>query len=482
MMLSELLPDVNIPRDISVLGLSDDSRRVRPGYAFIAVQGFDGDGRAYIGDAVQREASVILVEPPYPSVTSDDVIVCAVDSLASRRGEIASRFFGQPSADMLLVAVTGTNGKTSCSHFTAGALNQLGRHCGVIGTLGYGLPGDTTDTGLTTPGAIELQSILAGLKARSCDTVCLEASSHGLAQGRLDGCEIDVAIFMNITRDHLDYHDTFVDYRNAKRRLFHSTGLRSAVINYDDEFGRELLDTLSTDIQMLSFSLRDRLADVYCTSVVTNRNGIHATVVSPWGDGTIDSALLGEFNLENLLATVCVLGLIGYDIDQCCTSVSELPAIDGRMEAMVVEGSAAVVIDYAHTPDALAKALAAIRAHFEGDIWCVFGCGGDRDRGKRAAMGQAAATLADHVILTDDNPRSEDSGAIIDDIASGIGPGVDMRIEPNRSKAIRLALQSAKSDEVVLIAGKGHEAYQLVDGVQRPFSDVDEVNQCLGLQ
>lgn len=479
MMLSELMPNMKLPVDLAVSGITDDSRRVNPGDLFVAVPGLTVDGRRYIGDAIDRRAAAVLCEPPMPQV-DDGIPIIEVPRLSARKGEIASRFYGEPSTRMLIVAVTGTNGKTSCSQFLAAALSTAGCKCGVIGTLGFGTPGALEDAGLTTPDAIGVQSRLSMLLERGCEAVCLEASSHGLSQGRLNGTAIDVALFTNISRDHLDYHDTFGEYKNAKALLFRWQGLKGAVVNIDDPFGVELAAMTGDDVQCVTYSIEDRSADVHSDSLVFREDGFDAEVVTPWGAGAVSSALLGRFNVGNLLAVVSVLGLLEYDITDVLAAAGKLETVPGRMEAMRRPGAATVVIDYAHTPDALEKALDALKLHCRGELWCVFGCGGDRDVGKRPLMGRIAERLADHVVVTDDNPRTEPSEFIIQQIVGGMNDHEQVQIDPDRESAIRSALSAAGEHDIVLIAGKGHEDYQEVNGVRKPFSDYEVVRRILG--
>ncbi|HKI74084.1 MAG TPA: UDP-N-acetylmuramoyl-L-alanyl-D-glutamate--2,6-diaminopimelate ligase [Pseudomonadales bacterium] len=474
-MLSELLPDVTLPRDVPVKGITDDSRAVEPGWLFIAVPGLSVDGRKYIADAVSRAAAAVFCEPPVPA-SSYSIPVVAIPDLVMARGEIASRFFGNPSASMRTIAVTGTNGKTSCSHFIAAALQMAGTRCGVIGTLGFGMPGHLDGATLTTPDAISLQRRLADLKSFDCDAVAIEASSHGLVQGRLNGTSIDVGVFTNITRDHLDYHQTFEDYKQAKQRLFTWPGLTGAVINRDDEFAGELIASVAPGVDVVTYGVRDRQADVRAESLSFRPDGFDMKVAGPWGTGEVSSSLVGEFNASNLLAVISVLGLLDVPFDDALGYVSGLRNVPGRMDVMRRAGMATVVIDYAHTPDALEKALVALRVHTTGDLWCVVGCGGDRDKGKRPLMGRIAAEKADKAIITDDNPRSEPSAEIISQIVAGVSGG-DVQVEPDRSKAIRHALEAAAPEDIVLIAGKGHEDYQEVNGKRLPFSDFTEVEK-----
>lgn len=474
-MLSELVPEMKMPVDVAVSGLTDDSRRVSSGCLFIAVPGMTSDGRTFIADAIERKAAAIFCEPPVPG-SGYPVPVIEVAGLGEKRGEIASRFFDTPSEHMLVIGVTGTNGKTSCSHFVASALGGAGRVCGIIGTLGFGLPGGLREPGLTTPDAIELQRRLAGLLHDGCDAVCLEASSHGLAQGRLNGTAIDIGVFTNITRDHLDYHDTFTEYKRAKRMLFEWPRLKAALINLDDDFAGELTRAVADDVQVLTYSATDRSADVHCSSVEMRVDGFDMEVQTPWGNGSVSSGLLGGFNVSNLLAVISILGLLEYDITEAMALAGKLRNVPGRMDALRHPGMPLVVIDYAHTPDALEKALRALRNHCKGRLWCVMGCGGDRDKGKRPLMGGIVAALADRGIVTDDNPRSESPAEIIKQVLAG-AEGDHVQAQPGRAEAIRMAIEGAAADDIVLIAGKGHEDYQEVDGERLPFSDYVEVEK-----
>lgn len=479
--MSELVPELDTATDFDVSHITDDSREVREGSLFLAVPGVQVDGRAFVRDVASMGACAVLSEAPAPD-QDVGIPVIELEGLTVRRGEIASRFFGAPSNHMVVVGVTGTNGKTSCSQFIAQALKSSGRRCGVMGTLGFGFPDDIASPGLTTPGAIECQRRLAALVERGADSVALEASSHGLAQDRLAGTSINIAVLTNITRDHLDYHETFARYKAAKRRLFEWRDLDAAVLNADDpafaEFARAT--TAST---VISYSTSSRSADVHCDSVVFRPDGFDAEVVTPWGNGSISSALLGEFNVSNLLAAVAVLGLMSNDIADICRWAGEIRGAAGRMDLLGGVGGdgVSVVIDYAHTPDALEKALLALNRHKSARLFCVVGCGGDRDSGKRPLMGRLAAELADVAVLTSDNPRSEDPRQIIKDMAAGItDTAANVREVVDRAEAIALALDEARTGDIVLIAGKGHEDYQDIGGERVPFSDYAEVKRHLG--
>lgn len=474
-MLSELMPGTNMPADVRVSGLTDDSRAVAPGWLFLAVPGIRSDGRAFIADAIARAAAAVFCEPPAPA-SNYAVPVVEVPGLGSLKGEIASRFFGEPSRSMLVIAVTGTNGKTSCSQFIASALGKAGITCGAIGTLGFGLPGRMKDADLTTPDAITMQRRLAELKQVGCRAVCLEASSHGLVQGRLNGTAIDVGVLTNITRDHLDYHETFDGYKKAKQVLFRWPGLTGAVINRDDESADDFIASVTEGATVLTYSTRDPGADVRADAISFRADGFDMTVTTPWGGGEVSSSLLGDFNASNLLAVLAVMGLAGVPAADALRLVAGLTNVPGRMDVMRKSGMPTVVVDYAHTPDALEKALRALRVHATGALWCVVGCGGDRDKGKRPLMGKIVSELADKAVITDDNPRSEASSGIIEQIMAGV-TGDHVIVEPNRAKAIAYALGHAGPGDIVLIAGKGHEEYQEIGGRRFPFSDFVEVER-----
>ena len=472
-MLSQLLPDINLKVDVVVTGICEDSRQVGAGDLFLATAGLHHDGRDHIEEAMTKAAAA-LCEAPFES---GHELVIVVDELTSLKGHIASRFYGDPSSRLLVIGITGTNGKTSVSHFAAQALTALNKKCGVIGTLGYGFPGNLQEAGLTTPAAVDIQRQLAKLSEQAAEAVAIETSSHGLVQGRLNGTKINIGLFTNISRDHLDYHGTFSDYRAAKQRLFEWPELQAAIVNDDDEFGRDIPAMLRREVQVVSYSVENTSASVFCRGVNYSLDGFEANLVTPWGSGLLRCKLLGEFNLSNVLGVVSLLGLLGYELSKILSAVAGLNNVLGRMDALAHPGMPLVVIDYAHTPDALAKALKALRVHCQAELWCVFGCGGDRDKGKRAEMGRVATDLADHLIVTDDNPRSETSAAIIEDIVAGTLPGRDMIIESDRGLAIHCALQKAKPGDIVLIAGKGHEDYQEISGRRLTYSDYAEVKK-----
>jgi UDP-N-acetylmuramoyl-L-alanyl-D-glutamate--2,6-diaminopimelate ligase len=473
MLLSQLIPGVALKSDIVVSGLTDDSRRVQKGDLYLATPGQKHDGRDFVEQVLETAAAAVC-EAPF-ATERDNVVV--LDDLSARKGHIASRFWREPSARLLVVGITGTNGKTSCGHFIAQALTALGQKCGMIGTLGWGFGTGLQEAGLTTPSALDLQRQLAALCEQGAAAVSIETSSHGLVQGRLNGTQINVALFTNISRDHLDYHETFAEYRAAKQKLFTWPGLQAAVINVDDEFGRHLRDLLGSELQVISYSVVDAGATVSCGDVRYSSAGFETQVQTPWGSGLLQSSLLGEFNVSNVLAVISVLGLLGHDFADVLRMAGQLTNVRGRMDALAAPGQPLAVIDYAHTPDALAKALDALRVNCQGQLWCVFGCGGDRDKGKRPEMGRVATGRADHTIVTDDNPRTEMSAAIIADILQGTTADAQLEVEPDRRRAVALALSQARAGDIVLIAGKGHEDYQEIMGQRFHYSDYDQVEQ-----
>ena len=460
---------------IVVSGLTLDSRRVQRGDAFFALRGSQVHGITFAAGAVQRGARVVLAEAPAPAeVEPLEVPVLWIDGLHDQVSEIAARFYNRPSESMRVVGVTGTNGKTSCVQLLAQTLTLLGHRAASIGTLGAGVHGQLREGERTTPDAISVQALLAEFRDAKAGYVAMEVSSHALEQGRVGAVDFEVAAFTNLTRDHLDYHGSMEAYGAAKAKLFAWPGLRSAVINIDDAFGRELATQLPAGVQALRFSMADDSeAQVAASAIVTSAEGLAFQLRTPWGTRAIRSHLLGRFNVANLLAVVGCLGALGEPFVRIVEAVEQLQPVNGRMSRLGgLHGQPLVVVDYAHTPDALEQALTAVRAHCAGKLICVFGCGGERDAGKRPLMGEIAARLADVAIVTDDNPRGEDGDAIVAQIVAGMAAARAMTVERDRAVAIADALQLARSGDVVLIAGKGHETYQDGAAGKRPFDDL----------
>lgn len=460
---------------IVLSGMTLDSRRVCRGDAFFALRGGHGHGISFAANAVQRGAQVVLAESPAPDdMAALDAPVLWIDKLHDRVGEIAARFFERPSESMRMLGITGTNGKTSTVQLLAQALSLLGHRAASIGTLGAGVHGQLREGERTTPNAIEVQATLAGFRDADVSHVAMEVSSHALEQGRVNAVDFEVAAFTNLTRDHLDYHGSMEAYGAAKAKLFAWPGLRCAVINIDDAFGRELAEALPDDLACLRCSMSgDSDAEIAASDVVTSAQGLAFQLRTPWGSRAVSSHLIGRFNVANLLVVVACLGALGESFDAIVPVVEQLQPVNGRMSRLGgLHGQPLVVVDYAHTPDALEQALNAVRAHCAGKLICVFGCGGERDAGKRPLMGGIAARLADVAIVTDDNPRGEDGDAIVAQILAGMTEAKAMAVERDRATAIANALHLARPGDAVLIAGKGHETYQEGSAGKRPFDDL----------
>jgi UDP-N-acetylmuramoyl-L-alanyl-D-glutamate--2,6-diaminopimelate ligase len=477
MPLNQLLPEAG--SSVLIRELTLDSRKVRPGDLFLAVPGTAQDGRLHIADAIARGAAAVAYEAEGASEMRDSAAdLIAMKGLAGQLSAIAGRFYGEPSRALRLVGVTGTNGKTSVSQLLAQALDLLGERCGIVGTLGSGFHAELVQGQHTTPDPIGVQALLANLKQAGAKAVAMEVSSHGLDQGRVAALDFSVAVFTNLSRDHLDYHGTMAAYGAAKAALFTRAGLRCRVLNVDDQFGRELA-ALPAESRLISYSLDDPAAYLYCRSAEFDQHGVRADVVTPQGEGRLSSALLGRFNLSNLLAVVGALLALDYPLDEILAVIPQLQGPLGRMQRLGGGAQPLVVIDYAHTPDALDQVLQALRQHVEGQLLCLFGCGGDRDRGKRALMAAVAEQRADRVLVTDDNPRSEAPEQIFADISAGFSPGANVCLQHGRGAAIAQLIGSAKAGDVVLLAGKGHEDYQEINGLRQPFSDVLEAERAL---
>lgn len=460
--------------EMMVSDVTLDSRDALPGAVFIAIPGYQGDGRAYIQSALDAGASAVFADAE--DFSANDSRVIAVPQLRGRCADIARRFYADPSAAMSLLAVTGTNGKTSITDYIAQILSRLGASAACIGTLGArrGAGAPVSGTRNTTPDIFSVNRQLRRWLDNGVDHVALEASSHALDQGRIDGLRLQVAVFTNLSRDHLDYHGDEAAYAAAKLRLFTWPTLQAAIFNADDSVARRVVDVASC--ATLGISLSDAGADVYAD--VHHSAGVQQINLStPFGAGEISSQLTGTFNAFNLVAAVTAVVALGHELPAVLRAAETVQPVVGRMQSIANELQLKIVIDYAHTPDALASAIAALRPQTLGKLWVVFGCGGDRDRGKRAAMGAQADALADRVVLTSDNPRSEDPQAILTDVRSGVAG--DCTVIVDRCEAIANALTRAAPGDSILIAGKGHEDYQEINGVRQPFNDADVVVQWL---
>ena len=491
-------------RALGVTHLVTNSRAVHPGDTFVAYPGETRDGRTFIPDAIARGATSVLWERQGFTWRAEWAVPnLGIRHLRRHAGEIAAEVYGRPSSLLWMVGVTGTNGKTSCSHWIAQALTALGKKCGVVGTLGSGWPGKLQPSENTTPDAVWLHERLRTFVKQHVQAVSMEVSSHGLVQDRVAGVEFDVALFTNLTRDHLDYHRNMRAYRNAKARLFRMPELGWSVLNLDDPFGADLArETHANGVSVLGYgfsrilapALRGRrIPRLMARELRMGPEGIAFEVATPWGDASIESPLIGRFNAANLLAVLGVLLVSDYPLESAVAALSQLKPVPGRTERCGGGRLPLVVVDYAHTPDALENVLRTLRELLtsaapgnvtgrqhddaSGKLVCVFGCGGDRDRGKRPLMGRIATRLADEVIITSDNPRSEDPHAIITDILQGVTR--QCAIAPDRAQAIRAAIAGARAGDVILVAGKGHEAYQEIAGVKHPYSDTAIVRAAL---
>lgn len=480
--------------DRPVADLCLDSRRAGPGCLFCALSGTRRHGLEFAPQAVGQGAVAVLAEPDAHwcpmrmagLATQLGVPVLPVSALGASLSGLAGRFFGDPSHGLDLIGITGTNGKTSTCQFIAQVLSQEDAPCGLIGTLGYGFPGQLAETGYTTPDAVRLQAILAELKQRGARAVAMEISSHALDQDRAAAVKVDTALFTNLTRDHLDYHGDMLDYGKAKQRLFHTPGLRHALLNADDPFGPEILTSLDAAVQPVLYGLtpaahahRPEVRWLRAVAVESRARGMRARITGSWGEGDLETDLLGRFNLSNLLGVLGVLLVRGWDLDQALARLTRIRGVAGRMERFGLPGQPQVVVDYAHTPDALEQALGVLRAHAPRQLLCLFGCGGERDRGKRPLMGAVAERLADRVLLSDDNPRREDGTGIIQDILAGMEAPGRVLVERDRARAIRAAVALAGADDIVLVAGKGHETTQQQGDQLLPFSDREQVSLAL---
>ena len=473
--------------DIGIADICMDSRDATPGSLFMAVVGTQGHGLKYLDKAAAAGARVVLWEPT-PGTTApgprDDLLSIAVPNLRQFIGRIADRYFEQPSARVQVAGITGTNGKTTTAHLIAAAMGAIGQPTTYAGTLGYGRIGALSPSAHTTPDCITVHRRLAERCEVGDRHVSMEVSSHALDQGRVDAVRFHTAVFTNLTRDHLDYHKTLSAYAAAKARLFQTAGLDHAVVNVGDDFGNELVRRLAGKMAVTAYHATPPGANVpaghqlFARSLERGSTGLSIAFDGSWGPGRLRSRLVGDFNAENLLAALAVL--LGWEVslDRAVQALEASPSPPGRMDVLPSTGPM-VVIDYAHTPDALAKAIKATRQHTVGRVICVFGCGGDRDAGKRPMMGAVAEELADVVVLTDDNPRREEPALIIAAIQTGMRHANLVRVVRQRAEAIATALDLAGPSDAVLIAGKGHETGQVTGDETLPFHDRDVALQAM---
>lgn len=482
---ADLLPSSQ--PEFMVGGLEMDSRKVREGDVFIAVPGLTTHGLQYAAEAIRRGCVAVL----YPDDESaqqwlEQLVGCTVPlvpvtGLNEKLGPLASRFYGTGDMAMQVVGITGTNGKTSCAHFLAQSWSQAHGAAGFMGTLGNGLLTDLRSATHTTGDVISVHRELARCSELGAGLTAMEVSSHALDQGRVDNVPFDIGVFTNLTHDHLDYHADMQAYGEAKQRLFSQHRPAVAVINTDDAFGRQLADDMRAQMQVVSYGmdLRHR-PDLHAQITAADNAGLHLTITTPQGSHHLTSSLLGAFNAQNLLAVWGCLAALGWQEQAICEALTSILPVPGRMNRLGgLDGMPLIVVDYAHTPDSLQQALSALRGHTHGRLCCVFGCGGDRDKDKRPQMGAIAAELADRIIVTNDNPRNESPSAIADDIVAGIPDSADIEVVLERAEAIRTAIESAAGNDVVLVAGKGHETYQQIGDRTLPFDDAEQVRAVL---
>ena len=473
-LLADLLQGFAEAPAIPIHGIASDSRLLQRGDLFLAVQGIGSHGLDYLAQAQAAGVSAVAWDASTGTEPQDiGVPMIAVTGLAEQLGEIANRFYGRPSEQLDVIGITGTNGKTTVAWMIAQALELLDEKCAYLGTLGYGVDEVQGAEGMTTPAAVELHGRLAEFVDQGAADAAIEVSSHALSQGRVDGVRFATALFTNLTRDHLDYHANMREYFDSKARLFLDCQPAERIIDIDSEYGAQLASMCGQDVVIVSTQF-DRVANgrpyVFVRAVVATEQGSEISFTSAWGDGRFMLPLPGDFNVANAVLVLALLLNKGVALDAACDVMSQVSAPPGRMQRVATDGPA-VYVDYAHTPTALEGALRALRAHCRGKLWCVFGCGGDRDTGKRPQMGAAAERHGDQVVVTTDNPRSEDAAAIIDDIVAGLSQQDKLTVIEDRAAAIAWAIENAADNDVVLVAGKGHEDYQEITGQRTRFSD-----------
>lgn len=493
MTLSELMPELNLSStlaDLAVSGISSDTRTIKEGDLFLAIAGAQYSARYFLDSAVKLGAKAILLDTEKTSGEQQlaGVPIIPVNNLALLASEIAGRFYAQPSRALKMVGVTGTNGKTSCVNWLAQVWTSLSIRSACLGTLGYGFMGEAlTTTGMTTPDAVTNQALIARLLQRGAERLAMEVSSHAIDQHRVEALHFDVAVYTNLSRDHLDYHHSMEAYAATKTAYMTRSNIHTAVVNVDDVYGKMIAEkNRQQGKTCISYALSDESADLYCKKIQYTANGVHLALHSPWGEYTLDAPVVGAFNVQNLLAVIGASCALGEPLSSVCDALEHIKTVPGRMESICIENQMPeksdlpnVLIDYAHTPEALKQALMALRPHVQGQLWVVFGCGGDRDQGKRKLMGSIAEAFADQVIVTSDNPRSENPEAIAQAVAMGINKKNHFDVQIDRALAIHQAISRAHADDTVLIAGKGHEDYQIIGDQRLPFSDAAAAREAL---
>jgi len=474
--LKAILADcLQVNEDIPINGLCLDSRKIQPGNLFVALQGAKNDGVAFIDDAIKRGAAAVIADKKI--MPAKNIPIIYLPNLAKLLGKIAANFYDHPARQLKIAGITGTNGKTSCAYFIAQALEKLNVATGLIGTLGIGMLNNLVAQGLTTPDAITLQKALHDFLNNHVGHVAMEVSSHSLVQSRVAEIFFEVGVFTNLTLDHLDYHGTMQAYGLAKQQLFENDRCRHAVLNADDAFSRIIQQNLHR--RFLTYSLWQPSADIFAEDIRYD-HGIKALVHTPWGRATLSVNLVGDFNLSNVLATLASLCLFGIPLNDAVQALSKINCVPGRMEKVGGDHLPDIIIDFSHTPDALEKALKTLKKQCQGKLICVFGCGGDRDKGKRPIMGKIAEQYADMLIITNDNPRTEDPLSIANDILAGMLNPQSAKVTLDRADAIELSLSLAASQDCILIAGKGAECFQYIGEEKIVFNDKDKVKRFIG--
>ncbi|MCD6046255.1 MAG: murE [Gammaproteobacteria bacterium] len=477
--------DISADVDVDIHDLCEDSREAKAGDLFIARRGEISDARKFVGDALRKGAVAVLYEVADGRGLSmqhlegwdPQVPLLPVSRIDEILGTLAKRFFNDPTRNMAVIGVTGTNGKTSVTQYIAQALRTLQFPCGIIGTLGYGMK-ELITTSHTTPDVITLNRYCSQFKSEGARAIAMEVSSHALEQKRIAGLHLHMGILTNLTRDHLDYHQTMAAYAKAKRKLFTHPGLKLAIINAQDEFGVDLLKSLPHNLSKLAYAIDKpvkglgNIAQIYATDIALSNQGLHFKVETPMGQIAVETTLLGHFNVANVLATIGALLSLNFSTTDIERVLPLLQSVNGRMQMLGGGKKPRVVIDYAHTPDALAQVLLAIKAHNPERIICIFGCGGDRDKGKRPFMGKIAETYSDYCIITNDNPRHEKPLRIAEEIVTGMTQKTQRTIILDRKEAISVGIHKAGLNDIVLIAGKGHETYQQIGDIKHPLSDM----------
>lgn len=483
--LKQVWPDLPLPADLPELPdqvrIEMDSRKLQAGDIFVAVPGSQSDGRDFIEPALAVGAALILSQGVRSDVRLEGRVL-SLPHLSMRLGELGRALFKVPR-DLEVIGVTGTNGKSSVTHYIAALSEALGTPAGLVGTLGVGRPGELSDSGLTTPGPLALQATLGALAHQGVRRVALEASSHALDQQRLAAVNVGVGVFTNLTRDHLDYHGSMAAYAAAKAKLFRRSELTLAVVNGDDPLARLMLAGCGSSVRVLATG-QDEAVTLRVMDWQPFEQGQQAMIATPDGEKMLSLNLMGRFNLDNVLLAMAVLYGLGEPLEALFTAATSLAPVPGRMQLYGDTDVPSVVVDYAHTPDALRSALQALRAHLgdAGKLWCVFGCGGERDAGKRAEMASAAEQLADHVVVTDDNPRHEPAEQIREQILAGFSASAQPIEIADRREAVAAAIRQAGTQDVVLIAGKGHEAYQEIIGVRHAYTDSQEIQRAFAVR